>query len=495
MNVNIVSFIEPTLSGLSNIVDWLVSISSVPVGVILFTIILKLITFVFDFWSRKTMRKNSLKMEEMRPELERLQKQYANDKVLYNQKMQALYKKNNYSALSACLPTIITLVIFIVAFGGLTGYSNYKKSSYYYEMSKAYNQVIYDGITPDGTLVKKENDGSLTIDYETIYNNYLKDANVNQEVSNGNLRFLKGELEVAGQPNKTLYFNVYSVNGYVKYNVIYTKASSSDEVTFGSRSFITEEEFLKSSTVFSGQEGLNHVDSDETAMIFLRAKSQAASAETYQSLKDEMQFLWIKNVWVADSAFAHPIEETNGSLTYSSCNTCASCGDQTKAVDENGYNELVKNLENEKSQPNGYFILAVLTAGVSLALQLISQKSQKAQMELQTVNGQGAQTQKMMTWILPIMMFIFAFSMTSVFSIYMIISSALSIVSTIGINAIVDKQYRKENSKKDNKVRGRIYIPDETLKKAPEKKDKNDDLKGDFLSGKVKFSDVNKKKK
>lgn len=31
-----------------------------------------------------------MKMEEMRPELEKLQKQYANDKQLYQQKMMAL---------------------------------------------------------------------------------------------------------------------------------------------------------------------------------------------------------------------------------------------------------------------------------------------------------------------------------------------------------------------------------------------------------------------
>ena len=81
----------------------------------------------------KHMRKNSLKMEEMRPELEKLQKQYANDKQLYNQKMMALYKKNGYSMMGSCLPTIITLVIFIVAINGFTAYSQYQNRVYFYE--------------------------------------------------------------------------------------------------------------------------------------------------------------------------------------------------------------------------------------------------------------------------------------------------------------------------------------------------------------------------
>ena len=53
---------------LVDIILWLVNItSSVAAGVILFTVLLKLITLPFDFMSRFSMRKNSIKMEEMRP--------------------------------------------------------------------------------------------------------------------------------------------------------------------------------------------------------------------------------------------------------------------------------------------------------------------------------------------------------------------------------------------------------------------------------------------
>ena len=113
----IINFTKPiTDSWLVDIVLWLVTIcGSVWLGVILFTLLLKLVTLPFDFISRAKMRKNSLLMEEMRPELEKLQKQYANNKQLYNQKMMALYKRNGYSMWGACLPTIFTLVIFIIA--------------------------------------------------------------------------------------------------------------------------------------------------------------------------------------------------------------------------------------------------------------------------------------------------------------------------------------------------------------------------------------------
>lgn len=493
MSFSPISFIEPTLDGISHVVNWFVSITSIPVGVILFTLALKLLTLGFDFWSRKSMRRNSLKMEEMRPELEKLQKQYANDKVLYNQKMQALYKKNGYSMMGACLPTIITLVIFIFAFGGLTGYANYKKCSYYYEMSNSYNSVIYDGIQADGNFITKKEDGSLTfkIDGEDgLYNLYVKNANKGEEITvdDTKLKIVKYSQD------ENQFFDIYSVGGYVKYNVYYTEKDGA--VTFGTQKFISSMELLKTSDTYKNDEYVLNYDlssetADSDAKDFVRAKCRVASANKYEELSDEMHFLWIKNIWIADSPLAHPVEESNSSLSYSSCNACTSCGTNTAAISESDYKELTYNLTEQKSQVNGYFIFAVLNAAVSLALQLISMKSQKAQMELQTVDGQGAQSQKMMLWMMPIIMFICAFSLTSVFSIYMIMSSIFSIASTLVINAVVDKQYKKETAKKDTRIRGRVFVPDETLKKKPEKKKKKEDLQNDFLVSKGKLGKFN----
>ena len=131
--------------------------SSVAAGVVLFTLILKLITLPFDFISRSSMRKNSIKMEEMRPELEKLQKQYADNKDLYNQKIMALYKKNGYSMFGSCLPTILTLVIFIVAINAFNDYSRYQNHKYFYDMSLSYNSVIYEGMDLDDKYIYIEN--------------------------------------------------------------------------------------------------------------------------------------------------------------------------------------------------------------------------------------------------------------------------------------------------------------------------------------------------
>ena len=131
--------------------------------------------------------------------------------------------------------------------------------------------------------------------------------------------------------------------------------------------------------------------------------------------------------------------------------------------------------------------MVILTAGVSLLSQIVMGKSQKAQMELQTVDGQGAQTQKMMQWMMPIMMAVFAFMYTSAFSIYIILSSIIGIGTTFLINFIVDLQLKKENkNKQTDKVRGRIHTPaPQEPKKEEKKKNKNQPPENDFLSGKA----------
>ena len=76
--------------------------------------------------------------------------------------------------------------------------------------------------------------------------------------------------------------------------------------------------------------------------------------------------------------------------------------------------------EKEKKEPNGYLILVVLSIGAMLLSQIIMNKMNKSQMELSTVdgeNGSSAMTQKMMTWMKPVMFGFFSLKYTASFSI------------------------------------------------------------------------------
>ena len=102
-------------------VMWLIDalnkgIGNYGVAVICFTLILKLAMSPFDVWQKVVMTKNNRAMERMKPQLEKLQQQYAGNKELYSQKQMELYRKEKYSMLGSCLPSIISLVIFFMVF-------------------------------------------------------------------------------------------------------------------------------------------------------------------------------------------------------------------------------------------------------------------------------------------------------------------------------------------------------------------------------------------
>lgn len=472
--MNIINFAVPEITGafgwLVELIKWLSTITgSIALGVILFTVLLKLITLPFDYSSKKTMKKNSIKMEEMRPELEKLQRQYADNKELYNQKMMALYKKNGYSLFGSCLPVILSLVIFIIAIGAFNDYSQYQNRQYFYDMSVSYNQVIYDGLEADGVLVKV-GENSLTVDDQTILT--LVNDGQNEKTSEG-IRYNIGK----SNDETGNYIYVKTDASYIKYVRYYD-----EENVFGAIRYEVVEKGLESGlgkdlVNFEGKKyTVVKGSADVTALTFLEDVCQTASADTFKN--NNSSFYWIKNIWVSDSAFSHPVNKDWDSFRKEQ-EYDTKKGDMNEA----SYKQLIAKLGDYTDAPNGYFILVILTAGFSLLLQLITTKSQKAQMELQTVDGQGMQTQKVMNVMMPIMMGVFAFMYTAAFSIYIIISNIISIGSTLLINKIVTVKYGSAEPKTEV-IRGRVYEPKQE-EKAPEKKKKKEQeiSKNDFLSG------------
>ena len=339
-----------------NIIDYFSFGGYVAVGILLFSLLLKIVPLPLDIYSRASMKKNALKMEKMRPELERLQKQYAHNKELYNQKMLALYKKEGYSQLSSCLPTLITLVFFIIVITAFNQYSTYAKVDIFNQMAVAYNQSI-------------------------VENEHVT------EVKEGDITKYVSEFEA------------------------------------GSAEYIEK----------------------------IQKPAQKAAADKYFEIQDKYTFLWVKNIWIEDlpwkKAFIAKDAYVNSFMYSEGCSQETIENTQINTVEVYDVIFGDPSLDEVKNQPNGYLILVVISILTMLGSQLIMTKSQKAQMELQSVdgmNGQAAQTSKMMMWMMPIMFGIFAFMYTASFSIYLIISTVFSTLSTMVINFFVEKSFAKK---------------------------------------------------
>ena len=364
------------ITGITKLVKILIETFSIggliAVGIILFTLVLKVLPLPLDIYSRAATKKNALKMEKMRPQLEKLQKQYANNKQLYTQKMMALYKKEGYSTFAACLPTLFTLVFFIIVITAFNKYSTYANLNTFNEMAKAYNAGIVEQVNE-------------TDDLEIV---------LNDEV----------------------------ITGY--------KAGAT--VRFKTDSTLTDDE------------------KNALSEKIVKA-AQDKAADCYFEESKKMKFIWVKNIWIPDlpwkKAFVSE-SDYNSLFTYSKGMFKRATIDSDIKGKEN-YELLTGSdkLKDVKNQPNGYLGLVIISIASMLVQQIIMTKSQKAQMELQSVdgaNGQAATTAKMMTWMMPIMFGVFSFMYSGAFSLYLIISTLFSLATTTIINLIVEKVFVKK---------------------------------------------------
>ncbi|MBR2302694.1 MAG: membrane protein insertase YidC [Clostridia bacterium] len=133
----------PDLNWVGNIVAALYNfVGNYGWTVVLFTVILKVITLPLDFWQRISTKKNAIKMQQMQPMMEKIDKAYGANVKGAQQEKQKLMKKFGYSMFSSCLPTLVTLVVFIIMFSGLTSYSSHANVKEYNELVEAYHYNV-----------------------------------------------------------------------------------------------------------------------------------------------------------------------------------------------------------------------------------------------------------------------------------------------------------------------------------------------------------------
>lgn len=115
------------------------------VTVIVFTLIFKFALLPLDLWQKFSMRKQSKTMEKLRPQLEKLEKQYANKPEILKQKQAELQKGQMVGMLGSCLPMIVTMVVFFVVLGGFNEYIRVQNEKLVYAIADAYNKAMASG--------------------------------------------------------------------------------------------------------------------------------------------------------------------------------------------------------------------------------------------------------------------------------------------------------------------------------------------------------------
>ncbi len=422
---------DVSLGFLGQLVLWLISgVGIVGLGVILFSLILKVIVLPFDVFQRISMRKQNQQMKDQKDRMENLQKQYANNQELYNQKLMEMYKENGISMFSSCLPMLLTMVIFFVAIRAFNAYSQFAAVQNYNELVNAYTAKV-----------------------ET----YCPDLDAS-------------ELE---RGSETVLMKGTAADDYIYYRVNKTAdMDSMDDATL--KAYIKAAKNKEYVVDFAKASALEGVTTEDEACNYFISQAQTAVVQAYEgTVSENTKFLWIKNIWATDAAHVHPV------LTYSEFQAKASAekfdvngekvsyGDiankiaGTNAYTVEAYDLITGKLETQKAEPNGYYILIALSIGTILLQQFITMRAQKEQNQFSTVDGQGASTQKMTMIMMTGMFAFFAFMYSSAFSLYMIVSNVFSLISTLVINKLVDRKLEQKSmqeamEKYDNRGLSRI---------------------------------------
>lgn len=442
-------------------------IGVVGVGIIVFSLILKCIVLPFDIYQRISMRKQNIKMKENQEKLEKLQKQYANDKKMYSQKMMELQKEQGISVLSSCLPMILSLVIFFVAIGAFNDYSSYANLQNYNLLVQAYN----DALTPYCAEITEEN---IEV-YSLGKDQFLRVRDEDGTGEDGNEKYLYYTL---------VYAENYAENDYAYIRDYEGKTYYVDaEKTYAD--FTAEIDALVEAGVNPDDPTLS-LTRENACKDYFESLAQDNVVTMYETeVTDRMSFGWIKNIWVTDASYKHPVLEYNDFCSGLS-RADVSKDDQKVSFDsvknlssysETGYNTVTAKLSEQKGQANGYFVLIILSIGTILLQQFVSMRSQKEQTKFSSVDGQAASTQKITLVVMTVMFAVFAFMYSAAFSIYMVTSNITSLITTIVINKAVDVAMRKKEEKElqeqyNKRFPGRVYVSSSDKGKENKKKEK-----------------------
>ena len=178
-----------------------------------------------------------------------------------------------------------------------------------------------------------------------------------------------------------------------------------------------------------------------------KEEAQSATLEKYEEIRENSQFLWIKSIWRNDTSNSViPTYEQLGKVVKSADED--SYTEAYNAIDKNKYNEVTAVLNDKYDMWNGYYILAILSLGVSFLSQYVSDLSNKTKKEKQSSAQDPTQaSMKFMKFMMPAIMVIFALTNTASFGIYIVISSLMGILTTLVCNIFVKKFTRKEEEK------------------------------------------------
>lgn len=421
--------------------------------VVLITFILKILLSPADIFQKISARKQQKVQAKLAPEFEKIDRQFGNDTRTAMQKKQALQKEMGagMNPLVSCLPTLLTLIVFITLFNSLQNIGSYKNLKQYVDLYNEYQNVTQ-------CVLEDKSAG-------VVYDEFLaRDGNPSEErIEDYKSYYVKGLDEYVDSLTE-------DPEAIVSVKDLYATANVTDYE--GAKAFVCA--YI-----------IDPVN-DPSAAQFQKFSEFVGQRAVHKLYGENMEgFMWIKNIWAVDAMWTAPVNDYTTFTTnirYSqnggtSCNCTCNCS--APAVDSIGFNkeltdiwtandalEASKTAEKTKllnkstyetvmgalrkdsyyNSANGYLVLPILSIVLALLNQVITSIQQKR--NGQDMNGQQGMTMKIMMWTMPVMIGMFAFMNVAAFALYLVVSYLVSLIVSLVmmlIYHIMDKKMDDEN--------------------------------------------------
>jgi len=398
--------------------------------------------------------------------MEKLEKQYgANPKAL-QQKKSELNKREGVKMTAGCLPMLITLLISIwLLMGGLNPISQFKNTEQYLHMYDAYTLAANDAksgfseVYEERGFSKYLDTDKTPIQLRDRYLGLVTDVLTISRTEDGKIIGValreSSELSVESAADGSLMWvklNDDSILLPDEIDDFYSLLNEYNEWEAGVSALVRDAG--QKAVVKAYFEGYEIVVDGELVKVNDGKKIQ----ET---------FLWVNNIWVADTPWEKPIKSREAFFS-----SVGDYGKKPKMMgfkDDEQFTEFYLAMESyavvteqlqssPKNNANGFLILPILSIIVMIGSQMLMRRLQKKSGQLGGAGGAmgGMGQGKMMAYMMPVIFGIFALFFTTAFSLYMITNSLVMIAISLAASFIMrmsDKSAAAEQLSDDGIVR------------------------------------------
>lgn len=408
-----------------SIIGWFGSfITSYGWTIIVFTIALKLVLSPLDFWQKLSLRKTQRQQALLAPELQKIQEKFSYDKNLMQQKQMELYKKNKINPAGGCLPMLVymvlTLAVFLTLFSSMTTISQFKIKNEYQTLQNTYVENYYNFKSEFES--DKTNASTIKITYENKEYNYYELA----EVAGEQFDTLSEE-ERAKYENKETFVTTFvdTTIKVVAQDEVLEKFNEIKQSWLWIKNIFRPDNYSSSFPDYAG-----YIAQDKT--LYNEKLDETTNQKYYYKSIDS-------NAEGSTNGYYYLVTAGENDSAAEIATQNAEILTKAQAQGKIDYNNVTLSVQNAYSSWNGYFILVIMAAGLTLLSQLLASVGAKAKNKNGETVKVNQQTNKIMLVVMPLIMVWFTWGYSALFAIYIVTNSAMSILINYLCNLIINK--------------------------------------------------------